>query len=160
MWIFCGYLHNYPQKSKIVKIFFGWMWRDGRAGIYRKKRKYWPGLNANLIQLKKRPINSVAFLHMALASWGSIASETEIHPLCGWRQNVIQKNTFPIRWSCSGSAQTYKERCFYGNQGSEFSAHKMAVQVSYRFCSKIQKEDNIFATTWKYTRNIARFVQI
>ena len=37
-------------------------------------------------------------------------------------------------------------KVFYGNQGSEFSAHKMAVQVSYRFCSKIQKEDNIFAT--------------
>jgi len=38
--------------------------------------------------------------------------ETKNHPLCGCATEVIQKNTFPVKWSCSSYQNTKEERCF------------------------------------------------
>lgn len=43
---------------------------------------------------------------------------------------------------------TFKGKVFlYGNSSPKFSAHKMAMQVSYRIHTNVQKKNNIFPIT-------------
>lgn len=47
-----------------------------------------------------------------------------------------------------------------GTKAQSLAHHKVVVQVSYRFYTQIQAENNIFATTGKYTGNTAGFMQV
>ena len=75
-------------------------------------------------------------------------------------KSYTQKTPFPYAEVVQAQRKLIRKGVFYGNEGPKFSSHKVVVQVSYRFYTQIQAENNIFATTGKYTGNTAGFMQV
>ena len=73
---------------------------------------------------------------------------------------IRKKTPFPYAEVVQAQRKPIRKGVFYGNEGPKFSSHKVVVQVSYRFYTQIQAENNIFATTGKYTGNTAGFMQV
>ena len=65
--------------------------------------------------------------------------ETKNHLLCGWRQSVVQKITFPLQQSCSGTI-VRKESDFMANKNYDLAHTKWMCKYHIVFTPKYRRK--------------------